>query len=159
MMNGILGQALTVVRTSAQGACWNQGYEYTDEQGRTFEYCQFLQATIKGSPVAYKLTGTKRCVTNVYGASFAFAVAGVCIPSGGAALSWGWVQKDGLGYVNLRVTGTVADRTLLAFTETGKASGALTTGARMNAFAMSLAAKSGTNVVAGKYQISAGVFK
>ena len=122
-----------------------------DNDGRFYAYHKFKETVIKGSPVSLKYSASDLVVTNV----FATGVrgAGVTIGSGGAAGSYGWIQISGKGKVNLRVTGTVSARTKLYFSETGKAMAPAITTTTANCFIEAIAAKSGTNVVAGKYWI------
>ena len=152
-LGNILGHPLDTVSTTQHHP---QGHVVCpDNDGRFYAYFKYLQATIKGSPVSLKYSAGDLCVTNV----FATGVrgAGVCIVSGGAAGSYGWVQISGKGKVNLRVTGTVSARTKLYFSETGKAMAPAITTTTANCFIEAIAAKSGTNVVAGKYFIYGGM--
>jgi len=98
MMNCVLAHSLTTFRTSAQGPGHDLGYEVKDEQGRKFVYVQFHNAAANKDVVGWMRSATKNRVTKFIGSSSAAGVAGVMLGSGAAALDYGWIQTEGVGY-------------------------------------------------------------
>lgn len=151
-LGNALAHSLSTFRTSAQGPGHRLGYQVSDEQGRVFEYVHFFDAPTKGTPVGHYYSGSSYyAIKNLSSATFGGA-RGIVQGSGGAAKSYGWIQTKGLGAVNLVVSGTVGADKPLTWKGDGK-SAVNPDSAPFQPFGHTLKAKSGSNVVAGKYVI------
>lgn len=128
-----------------------------DNDGRSYVWGKFKSATTKGQPVAWKYSGGINIFITTFASAQQASVAGICMASAVAAGSFGWVQRRGLARRNAACTGTCGVNTRLIWAETGKLTSVALTGVAGSWCAMTIAAKSGTTLVAGRWFINAPV--
>lgn len=147
-LGNVLGINVLATSTSQQHAIGHR--VGPDGNGRHYVYGPFKAATTKGQPVAWKYTASTNTFITTYASGLAGSVAGVAMASAVAAGAYGWVQSHGLNYRNIPCTGTCGANTRLIWAETGKVTSVTTTGVAGNWCVLSIAAKSGTVLVAGR---------
>ena len=122
-----------------------------NNDGVRFVWGKFKSATTKGQPVAWKYSASINVFITTYASAQQASVAGICMASAVAAGSFGWVQYEGVGKRNVPCTGTCGVNARLIWAETGKMTSVTTTGVAGTWTILTTAAKSGTNLVAGRY--------
>jgi hypothetical protein len=128
-----------------------------DNDGREYVWGKFKSATTKGQPVAWKYSAGINVFITTYAAAQQTSVAGIAMASAIAAAEFGWVQRAGLARRNTTCTGTCGATTRLIWTETGKLSSVTISSSISNWCALTVGAKSGTTLVAGRWFIKAPV--
>ena len=124
---------------------------FPDGDGRGYVWGKFKSATTKGQPVAWKYSGGINIFITTYASAQQTSVAGIAMASAVAAAEFGWVQFEGLARRNAACTGTCGVTTRLIWTETGKLSSVTASSSLGNWCALTVGAKSGTTLVAGRW--------